>query len=316
MNYAFIEEQGTQHSVRRICDLWVHSAAIREYGIRRKRAPPGRRTSYLREVTLNHSHGSPKRLKIFDIPRLGYFIVAFVAAVSLGGIALVQQPATPQSDTAAASIARDMIVRRLKAVSANDADAYRRLVSVDFIHVDDAGTRRTVAQLRPFIGGLSGAHPRYKVGAVYGRRLGSTIIADGDIIQYIPTGSRELRFPLHETDVFILQRGQWLFLNHQETHILTKRKAARTQAPLDDFVGMYQWHPGFVDTITRRADHLFSQETGDPSATELLPASNEAFYADGDPSIVVFARDQKGLVTHYLLHWPDGQVTLAKKIRR
>ena len=49
-------------------------------------------------------------------------------------------------------------------------------------------------------------------------------------------------------------------------------------------------------------------------ATLDQPATPEAFYIAGDPSLLVFIRDSTGRVVAYVLHEPDGQVTRARKL--
>jgi len=249
---------------------------------------------------------------------LGYNALAWTLAAGLASV-LTSKPALAQTTTkisSADSVLHDLIVRRLAAVSAGNGTAYLRLVSTKFVHVDDAGIRRTVHQMPSFIASIGSNHPRFEVGPVDARRFGSIAVVDCAVTEYASAGPRELRSPLHETDVFVLQRGRWLFLNHQETHVLSLPKpAAPNIGALDDYVGRYEWSPGFIDTITRRGNHLYAQQTGDSTATLLYPASGESYFTAGDPSLIIFARNAGGKVTHYILHWPDGQVTLAKKLK-
>lgn len=124
-----------------------------------------------------------------------------------------------------------------------------------------------------------------------------------------------MTIPFHETDVFIWREGRWLFLQHEETLQIVNPKAAAPEArSLDDYVGRYEWWPGYVDIITRKGNTLFGQDSPDAAPTPMKASSGESFFIAGDASLVTFARDRNGRVTHYLFHFPDGQVVVARKL--
>jgi hypothetical protein len=83
---------------------------------------------------------------------------------------------------------------------------------------------------------------------------------------------------------------------------------------LDEYVGRYEWWPGYVDVISRNGDQLFGQATGEAKASLNQAATPESVFISGDASLLVFIRDKTGRVGGYILHWPDGQVTRARKV--
>jgi len=91
-----------------------------------------------------------------------------------------------------------------------------------------------------------------------------------------------------------------------------------TDAPdvrsLDDYVGRYEWWPGYVDIITRQGNALFGQDSPHAAPTRMEASSWESFFVKDDASQVTFVRDRHGRVTQYLLHFPNGQVVVARKL--
>lgn len=69
----------------------------------------------------------------------------------------------------------------------------------------------------------------------------------------------------------------------------------------DAYVGDYQLAPNFVITITREADQLFIQATGQ-GKLELFAESEADFFLKAVDAQLTFVRDDKGQVTHLVLH--------------
>jgi len=164
----------------------------------------------------------------------------------------------------------------------------------------------------------SGNSSRWELGTSHARFVTSDlVIVECEVTEFVMFGSREMRMPLQETDVFVHRGKQWLFLEHAETHMLDlpSEQSTSTDWSMSDDVGRYQWWAGYEDTITFRDGQLYAQASGDDKAVQLKAASNEAFYVDGDPSIVVFTRDSTGQVTGELVHFPDGKVVFARKLQ-
>ena len=228
------------------------------------------------------------------------------------GVGLVTDcsAAPPPAD----EVFRNLILQRVQAHSRGDLAGYRALLTDDFVHVDDAGKRRTVGEMASLVG--KGNHDKWEVGELHARHISDSLaIVDCEVTELVPFGPREVRMPLHETDVFVLSGDRWLFREHAETHALDSPKpTAPDSKTLDDYVGRYEWWPGCVDTFTRKGNQLFGQSTDDDSPTELHAASNEAFFVEGDPGLTLFVRGPTGKVIHELIHFPDGKVILARRL--
>lgn len=249
--------------------------------------------------------------------RLQIGVLAFVLGVASAGAQEKRTSEIPfaiSAAKAADAVFRNLILRRLQAHSRGDAAGYRKLLADDFVHVDDTGKRRTLSEMGAYHG--AGGRSRWEMSTFHARRLAdSLVIADCEVTEFVPLGPRELRMPLHETDVFVLRGGRWLFLQHAETHVASNPKQAEPNAmTLDEYVGRYEWWPGYAETFTRKGNQLFVQTTGDDSLTLLHAASDESFFSQGDPSLVVFVRDATGKVTREIAHFPDGQVLIGNKV--
>jgi CubicO group peptidase (beta-lactamase class C family) len=81
---------------------------------------------------------------------------------------------------------------------------------------------------------------------------------------------------------------------------------------LDAYVGQYELRPDFIITMTREGDSLMTQATGQPKF-ELFPESETKFVLKVVDAQVTFVKDDKGVVTHLILH--QGPDQKAKKIK-
>ncbi len=81
---------------------------------------------------------------------------------------------------------------------------------------------------------------------------------------------------------------------------------------LDAYVGQYELNPNFIITMTREGDSLMTQATGQPKF-ELFPESETKFFLKAVEAQVTFVKDDKGAVTHLILH--QGGDRTAKKIK-
>jgi len=208
---------------------------------------------------------------------------------------------------------RKLILERVEAHSRGDGAGYLKLLTDDFVHVDDTGKRRTLNEMQTVV---VANRSHWEVDKLHARPLGESMaIVDCEVTEIVPFGPREVRMPLHETDVFVLQGDRWLFKEHAETHALDSPKVITPDARLlDDYVGSYEPWPGYIETITRKGDQLYGQATGDSEAGPLRAASDESFFVEGEPGLIVFVRGVDGKVTHELIHFPDGKIIVARKL--
>ncbi len=239
------------------------------------------------------------------------FSCALVAFIAVGFATQSRGQGTLRADD---KVFRDLISQRLEAHSRGDAKGYRLLLADDFIHVDDSGIRRSADQLT-----IYNSHDnktRWEIGELHSRLLGNLAIVDCDESEINTLGSRELRSPYHETDIFVFQNKRWLFLQHAETRSVSLPTPRTVDSSnLDDYVGRYDWWPGYSEIFTRKGTTLFQQGSGDTLSTPLRQVTNESFSILGDPSLIIFVRDSRGRVISEVVHDAGGQVFVAQKVR-
>lgn len=91
----------------------------------------------------------------------------------------------------------------------------------------------------------------------------------------------------------------------------------RTQIKVDptvfhEYVGRYELAPKFVLTVTREADHLFTQATGQPKV-EVFPEGKDEYFLKVVDAQITFVRDSQGRITELILH-QGGEDHHAKRL--
>jgi len=81
---------------------------------------------------------------------------------------------------------------------------------------------------------------------------------------------------------------------------------------LDEYVGNYELAPGFVIAVTRDADHLFAQATGQRKF-EIYPEGERDFFYKVVDAQITFVTDSSGKATELILH-QKGQEPHGKRV--
>lgn len=93
-----------------------------------------------------------------------------------------------------------------------------------------------------------------------------------------------------------------------------ERKAIKLDPKIfDAYVGEYQLTPAFILTFSREGDKFFTQATGQQKF-ELFAQTETDFFIEVVEAQVTFVKDDKGQVTHVVLH-QNGRDQPAKKIK-
>jgi hypothetical protein len=122
-----------------------------------------------------------------------------------------------------------------------------------------------------------------------------------------------------QIETHVRRDGHWLLLGVADGLIPPEPKAARIDPSLlDAYVGRYQWAPTLVSRIERKGD-LLLEHLGAGEPVEWRAESETTFFvpgaaAGGDASRIVFAKDARGRVTHYIYREPGGTDRLVQKI--
>jgi ketosteroid isomerase-like protein len=213
-----------------------------------------------------------------------------------------------------------LIHERGKAFRASDTTAYRRLVDPAMVYIDDDGSRRTADEyITNFAAAAKtseNAHPgRGHIDSLHVLRAGDMAFVDYLAVNSQSYGSGQFTSPYRVLETFVRREGRWLLLRHAETHaVVMPARVAVDSSLLAGYVGRYEWWPGYIDTITRVGNQLYDQGSNEQQVVLNIAATPESFFIAGNPSLLVFVRDTTGHVVGYVLHWPDGQVTRARRL--
>lgn len=101
---------------------------------------------------------------------------------------------------------------------------------------------------------------------------------------------------------------------HGEKVVLPSDRAAVAVDPklFDGYVGNYQLAPNFVIAITRDADHLFEQATGQ-GKLEIFPEGDRDYFLKAVDAQITFVTDANGHATELILH-QGGMDQHAKRV--
>ena len=227
----------------------------------------------------------------------------------------VRRESFVHSQLPADSVFRRLVLARRQAFGRGDSAAYGRLLAPEVVHINDFGARRTRDSLLAHVAANSGARARFEVGALHARLVGGVALVDCEVLEYVPFGPREVRIAARELNVFVQQEGVWKLTAHAETpELMSPTSQPLPAAMLRDYVGEYEWWPGFRETYSRRGDRLFVRATGDTAWVPLEAAAPDVFFVAGDPTVVLFARDKSGRVSRLLAHFADGRLVVARRV--
>ena len=76
-----------------------------------------------------------------------------------------------------------------------------------------------------------------------------------------------------------------------------------TPGVFPQYVGQYEWRPGYMDTVTVCGGKLMAQLSDDDKPYELKPLNETTFFVDGDDDegLTVFERGASGSVSRYYI---------------
>lgn len=100
-----------------------------------------------------------------------------------------------------------------------------------------------------------------------------------------------------------------------ESYELPKERVAITLDPkvYEAYIGQYELAPGLIVTVTKEDHRLMIQLTGQPKV-EVFPESETKFFLRVVDAQITFVKDDRGRVTHLVLH-QGGQDHQAKKVQ-
>jgi hypothetical protein len=110
----------------------------------------------------------------------------------------------------------------------------------------------------------------------------------------------------------LYQNGQEMRAPRISDTVAVRKEIAVPAAVLSRYVGTYELQPGFDLMITLEGNQLISQATGQGKAP-LFAASETKFFLKVVDAEIEFVKDNKGAVTHLILHQGPQEIKAAKK---
>ena len=219
----------------------------------------------------------------------------------------------PTGPLASKEVFEKLILARIQAYGRGDFGSYARLVEPDFVHISDMGSRRTGKQLEPYVLSGKSNSTTFSVRDLSFKVRGRFAVVDSEVIATDPL----VRARMRELDVFEARGSRWAYVAHSETIVQEKDIGPTSTAPdaLQQYVGRYILPGGRADILTVSHGQLFGQDASGSEATPLIPITRDAFVVAGDPSITIFERNGKGVVTGYALRFGNGRVIRATKTK-
>ena len=218
-------------------------------------------------------------------------------------------------DQTARAIA-ELILKRHAAFGNSDRAAYRAFLDPAAIFAEPGGVAtgtQQVNDLHPTVGYkrmLEDGSPKVTI-------FGQTAVAVYRETVKRQYGDQSLTRGSTAVDTFVKKDGAWLLIAHAQMPDLLKRQPVKVNpAGFPQYVGQYQWSPGYVDTITVAGGKLMAQLTDDDKPYELKPLNETTFFVDGDDDegLIVFEKAASGSVARYVYRTSGGDIT-AKKIK-
>lgn len=118
-------------------------------------------------------------------------------------------------------------------------------------------------------------------------------------------------------DTYVKKDGSWVLIAHAQMPEPVNRQSVKVNpAVFAQYVGQYEWSPGFVDTISVTGGKLMSLLSNEDKPDELQPLNETTFFVEGDDDegLITFEKGASGSVSRYVYRTKGGDIT-AKKIK-
>jgi hypothetical protein len=248
-------------------------------------------------------------------------LIGMVMAVLFLGISSLQSQVAQAGVGAAADdqttreIA-ELINQRHAALRNFDRDAYGGFIDQSAVFAEPGGAITGAQQ-------ISEAHPTvgYKMVVEHDSpkvtSFGQTAVAFYRQSQKEIYGEQSLISRWTVLDTYIKKDGSWVLIAHAQMADPLKRQSVKVNpAVFTQYVGQYEWSPGFVDTISMTGGKLMSRLSNEDKPDELQPLNETTFFVEGDDDegLITFEKGASGSVSRYVYRTKGGDIT-AKKIK-
>jgi uncharacterized protein YneR len=114
------------------------------------------------------------------------------------------------------------------------------------------------------------------------------------------------------THLVLYQNKQEMKAPRTSEKVVERQEITVSAAVLAQYVGTYELKPGFDLTITLEGDQLMSQATGQ-AKVQLFAESETKFFLKVTDAQVEFFKNDKGAVTHLVLHQGPAELKATRK---
>jgi hypothetical protein len=114
------------------------------------------------------------------------------------------------------------------------------------------------------------------------------------------------------TTIFVKRNGIWQVMQVQSTPMPPERKTITLDAKsVQQYIGKYEQSPGVFTLITFENDTLRAKGMNRPQVA-ILPLSDSEFAVKDNVGVFTFYKDDKGVVTHYILRVREREIKGTK----
>jgi hypothetical protein len=202
-------------------------------------------------------------------------------------------------------ITQDELVRRSQelfdAVASGNQAPWQKYFADDAMYFDEKGRNMDkaalVADVTPLPAGYSGT---IKIVKPHSRISGRTAILSYDEDETEIVFGRELHARYHETDTWLLRKGEWQIVAGQVLRYY-EDPAPGTVNPKEfpAYLGTYELAPGNTLVISGYGQQLFRQR-GDHAKEELIPEAPGVYFRKGVEGRILFPLDNTGKVSELI----------------
>ena len=190
----------------------------------------------------------------------------------------------------------------VNAIEPGDKAVFDKYLTDDFILVDRDGlrtlTKKDVVEGTTAI--PKGYWLKFEIADVELREFGDVAVLIFRTVEHEGVHDQEILVNYRGTDVFVKRDGKWKLAVWQYVELQKDAEPTKVSpAKYDALVGSYVMGPGIKYNVTRRGEKLFGAREGRPEE-ELVPESDDVFFAPGTEFRRIFVKDDAGRVVEML----------------
>lgn len=222
---------------------------------------------------------------------------------SLSCFAVASPPAAAADGNLEATL-KQIARERILQFDRGDKALWAPYVAAGYLIATPTGTIQTREQVMDgFEPPRAGYHDEFTFHDVHVRRDGDTAVMSYVIDEYEFWDDQKYVVPkLRKTDTFVLRNNRWRLLASQETFMPAPYKEVAVDPDIyRSYVGRYRLMRSLAYDVSVQHGRLQLKESDKARPKLLRPMSADTFFTDGESARIIFVRDGKGRVSHFLI---------------